>query len=137
MREQRKSGRAHRYALRLAVVMILNLSQSQADPLTWKSNTAEMNRRKRRMSHGRLLCPFIRLIQTPTDPASRNNRRFIVDVDETLRIILEQEDTDGDFQVGPSSVSSSSSLQPLDQRHRFGPQAHHARDGYEQRSQDF
>lgn len=33
------------------------------------------------------------------DMATKNNRRFIVDVDETLRIVLEQEDTDGDFQV--------------------------------------
>jgi hypothetical protein len=30
---------------------------------------------------------------------TKNSRRFIVDVDETLRIVLEQEDTDGDFQV--------------------------------------
>ena len=38
-----------------------------------------------------------------SDPQSRNNRRFIVDVDETLRIVLQQEDTDGDFQVSRMS----------------------------------
>lgn len=26
-------------------------------------------------------------------------RRFLIDVEETIRIVLEQEDTDGDFQV--------------------------------------
>lgn len=30
---------------------------------------------------------------------SAGPRRFLVDVDETIRIVLEQEDTDGDFQV--------------------------------------
>ncbi|PVF93610.1 putative neutral trehalase [Serendipita vermifera] len=59
-------------------------SQSQADPISRYHNTRETNMRKRRMSH---------------DPATKNNRRFIVDVDETLRIVLEQEDTDGDFQI--------------------------------------
>lgn len=26
-------------------------------------------------------------------------RRFLIDVEETIRVILEQEDTDGDFQI--------------------------------------
>lgn len=30
---------------------------------------------------------------------SAGPRRFLVDVEETIRIVLEQEDTDGDFQV--------------------------------------
>lgn len=30
----------------------------------------------------------------------RAPRRFLIDVEETLRLVLEQEDTDRDFQVG-------------------------------------
>jgi alpha,alpha-trehalase len=26
-------------------------------------------------------------------------RRFLIDVEETIRVVLEQEDTDGDFQI--------------------------------------
>lgn len=42
--------------------------------------------RNRRLSHDEI---------TPSAP-----RRFLVDVEETLRIVLEQEDTNRDFQVG-------------------------------------
>lgn len=41
--------------------------------------------RNRRLSHDEI---------TPSAP-----RRFLVDVEETLRIVLEQEDTNRDFQV--------------------------------------
>ncbi|KDQ56982.1 glycoside hydrolase family 37 protein [Jaapia argillacea MUCL 33604] len=40
--------------------------------------------RRRRMSHD----------EKPTAP-----RRFLIDVEETIRVVLEQEDTDGDFQI--------------------------------------
>jgi alpha,alpha-trehalase len=40
--------------------------------------------RKRRMSH---------------DEKSTAPRRFLIDVEETIRVVLEQEDTDGDFQI--------------------------------------
>ena len=37
-------------------------------------------------------------------------RRFLIDVEETIRVVLEQEDTDGDFQIsvtdaGPKMMS--------------------------------
>jgi alpha,alpha-trehalase len=37
-------------------------------------------------------------------------RRFLIDVEETIRLVLEQEDTDGDFQIsitdaGPKILS--------------------------------
>lgn len=43
--------------------------------------------------------------EKPTAP-----RRFLIDVEETIRVILEQEDTDGDFQIsitdaGPKILS--------------------------------
>lgn len=41
--------------------------------------------RNRRLSHDEL--------------STRAPRRFLIDVEETLRIVLEQEDTDRDFQV--------------------------------------
>ncbi|KAI0925609.1 hypothetical protein AcV5_008299 [Taiwanofungus camphoratus] len=41
-------------------------------------------RRQRRMSH---------------DEKGTGPRRFLIDVEETIRVILEQEDTDGDFQI--------------------------------------
>ncbi|CCL99293.1 uncharacterized protein FIBRA_01309 [Fibroporia radiculosa] len=52
-------------------------------------------RRQRRMSH---------------DEKSTGPRRFLIDVEETIRVILEQEDTDGDFQIsvtdaGPKLMS--------------------------------
>jgi alpha,alpha-trehalase len=40
--------------------------------------------RSRRMSHD----------EKPSAP-----RRFLIDVEETIRVVLEQEDTDGDFQI--------------------------------------
>lgn len=52
--------------------------------------------RPRRMSH---------------DEKSRSApRRFLIDVEETIRLVLEQEDTDGDFQIsitdaGPKILS--------------------------------
>ncbi|KAL7279293.1 hypothetical protein ACG7TL_007134 [Trametes sanguinea] len=44
----------------------------------------EWHQRSRRMSH---------------DEKSSAPRRFLIDVDETIRVVLEQEDTDGDFQI--------------------------------------
>ena len=40
-------------------------------------------------------------------------RRFLIDVEETLRLVLEQEDTDGDFQVRLLASSTSLSLRFL------------------------
>lgn len=37
-------------------------------------------------------------------------RRFLIDVDETIRVILEQEDTNGDFQVSHSSYAEYQGL---------------------------
>ncbi|KAF8577794.1 glycoside hydrolase family 37 protein [Ramaria rubella] len=53
-------------------------------------------RRSRRMSHD--------------EKSSAGPRRFLIDVDETIRLVLEQEDTDGDFQIsitdsGPKVMS--------------------------------
>lgn len=42
--------------------------------------------RSRRMSHDE---------KSVTAPP----RRFLIDVEETIRVVLEQEDTDGDFQI--------------------------------------
>lgn len=44
------------------------------------------------------------------EKSSTAPRRFLIDVDETIRLVLEQEDTDGDFQVsitdsGPKVMS--------------------------------
>ncbi|EPT01656.1 hypothetical protein FOMPIDRAFT_96258 [Fomitopsis schrenkii] len=52
-------------------------------------------RRSRRMSH---------------DEKGTGPRRFLIDVEETIRVVLEQEDTDGDFQIsvtdaGPKLMS--------------------------------
>lgn len=44
----------------------------------------DIHTRSRRMSHD----------EKPVTP-----RRFLIDVEETIRVILEQEDTDGDFQI--------------------------------------
>lgn len=35
----------------------------------------------------------------PPDEQSLKPRKFLVDVEETMRIVLEQEDTDGNFQI--------------------------------------
>ncbi|KAJ7285295.1 alpha,alpha-trehalase-neutral trehalase [Mycena rebaudengoi] len=45
----------------------------------------DLHSRKRRMSHDE---------KSVTGP-----RRFLIDVEETIRVVLEQEDTDGDFQI--------------------------------------
>jgi alpha,alpha-trehalase len=45
----------------------------------------EIINRNRRLSHDEV--------------STRAPRRFLIDVEETLRIVLEQEDTDRDFQV--------------------------------------
>lgn len=45
----------------------------------------EWHTRARRMSHDE---------KSITAP-----RRFLIDVEETIRVVLEQEDTDGDFQI--------------------------------------
>ncbi|KAL5504241.1 NTH1_2 [Sanghuangporus vaninii] len=55
----------------------------------------DIHSRSRRLSHD----------EKPTAP-----RRFLIDVEETIRVILEQEDTDGDFQIsitdaGPKILS--------------------------------
>ena len=44
------------------------------------------------------------------DEKSSAPRRFLIDVEETIRLVLEQEDTDGDFQIsitdaGPKLLS--------------------------------
>ena len=55
----------------------------------------ESHLRTRRMSH---------------DEKASAPRRFLIDVEETIRVVLEQEDTDGDFQIsvtdaGPKILS--------------------------------
>lgn len=35
----------------------------------------------------------------PLDENSYKPRKFLVDVDETMKLVLEREDTDGNFQV--------------------------------------
>lgn len=44
------------------------------------------------------------------DEKGTGPRRFLIDVEETIRVVLEQEDTDGDFQIsvtdaGPKLMS--------------------------------
>ncbi|OCH93072.1 glycoside hydrolase family 37 protein [Obba rivulosa] len=57
----------------------------------------EWLRRRRRMSHDE---------QSLTAP-----RRYLIDVEETIRVVLEQEDTDGDFQI--SVTDAGPKLMPL------------------------
>lgn len=58
------------------------------------------------MSHGKpissveLYCATLILsCVLSLDEKGNAPRRFLIDVDETIRLVLEQEDTDGDFQV--------------------------------------
>ena len=42
-------------------------------------------------------------------------RRFLIDVEETIRVVLEQEDTDSDFQIsitdaGPGTATSNQDI---------------------------
>jgi alpha,alpha-trehalase len=70
--------------------------------------------RARRMSHDE------KSVTTP--------RRFLIDVEETIRVVLEQEDTDGDFQIsvtdaGPKlmalGTATSNGFKSFDVRVRF------------------
>lgn len=70
--------------------------------------------RPRRMSHDE---------KSVTGP-----RRFLIDVEETIRVVLEQEDTDGDFQIsvtdaGPKMMAlgtaTSNGFKTFDIRVRF------------------
>lgn len=56
-------------------------------------------------------------------------RRFLIDVEETIRVVLEQEDTDGDFQIsvtdaGPKMMAlgtaTSNGFKSFDIRVSFG-----------------
>jgi len=75
--------------------------------------------RQRRLSHGEFRSLVLHLLSPPTDflggclsyglvdeITKSAPRRFLIDVEETLRLVLEQEDTDGDFQVRPTRLSS-------------------------------
>lgn len=42
---------------------------------------------------------MVTCLRLPTDEASFKPRKFLIDVEETMRIVLEQEDTDGNFQI--------------------------------------
>lgn len=57
-------------------------------------------------------------------------RRFLIDVEETIRVVLEQEDTDGDFQIsvtdaGPKlmalGTATSNGFKSFDIRVRLSP----------------
>lgn len=59
-----------------------------------------------------------------------NPRRFLIDVEETIRVVLEQEDTDGDFQIsvtdaGPKMMAlgtaTSNGFKTFDIRVRWRP----------------
>ncbi|KAF9935377.1 alpha,alpha-trehalase nth1 [Linnemannia zychae] len=63
-------------------------SHSSNDPMA-HSEDATKYRRPRRGSH---------------DDKSSKPRRFLIDVEETQKLILEQEDTDGDFQITVNDV---------------------------------
>ena len=72
------------------------------------------HQRARRMSH---------------DEKGSTPRRFLIDVEETIRVVLEQEDTDGDFQIsvtdaGPKMMAlgtaTSNGFKSFDIRVSFG-----------------
>ncbi|KAK0543759.1 alpha,alpha-trehalase nth1 [Tilletia horrida] len=74
------------------VIRTYSMSQQKRRPTRLNDDTII---RARRLSH---------------DPAQDAPRRFIVDVEETMKLILEQEDTDGNFQIsitdsGPKVLS--------------------------------
>ncbi|CAO1635761.1 unnamed protein product [Parajaminaea phylloscopi] len=67
---------------------------------------AQQKRRPQLMNDDRV----IRQRRLSHDAIQESPRRFIVDVDETMRLVLEQEDTDGNFQIsvtdsGPKVLS--------------------------------
>lgn len=69
-------------------------------------------------------------------------RRFLIDVEETMRLVLEQEDTDGDFQVRPHTafltIGQFSDIlysAAPDQHHRLGSQNHVPRHSVVERAQ--
>ena len=64
------------------------------------------------------------------DEKSSAPRRFLIDVEETIRVVLEQEDTDGDFQIsvtdaGPKlmalGTATSNGFKSFDIRVSVGP----------------
>jgi len=64
---------------------------------------------KRRPQFGKEDIPRTRRL-SHDEKSSSGPRRFLIDVDETIRLVLEQEDTDGDFQIsitdsGPKVMS--------------------------------
>ncbi|KDN52127.1 glycoside hydrolase family 37 protein [Tilletiaria anomala UBC 951] len=63
------------------IVRTYSMGQQKRRPNVMDNDTIM---RARRLSH---------------DASQENPRRFIVDVDETMRLVLEQEDTDGNFQI--------------------------------------
>lgn len=80
----------------------------------------EWHTRARRMSHDE---------KNVTGP-----RRFLIDVEETIRVVLEQEDTDGDFQIsitdaGPKlmalGTATSNGFKSFDIRVRLSLQTGH------------
>lgn len=87
------SGDAHRFTgRRKGVVRTYSMAQQKRRPPIMNDDRII---RQRRLSH---------------DNIADAPRRFIVDVDETMRLILEQEDTDGNFQIsitdsGPKVLS--------------------------------
>ncbi|KAL9934590.1 hypothetical protein V8E36_006365 [Tilletia maclaganii] len=74
------------------IIRTYSMSQQKRRPLQLNNDTII---RTRRLSH---------------DAIQESPRRFIVDVEETMRLVLEQEDTDGNFQIsitdsGPKVLS--------------------------------
>jgi len=47
----------------------------------------------------------------PVDEQSVRSRKFLVDVEETMKLVLEQEDTDGKFQVSRSPAVQSRAME--------------------------
>lgn len=89
---------AVRLCLHSLSTLVAHTSQSFAhgyNPKRAPAFNEDWIRRSRRMSH---------------DEKGTGPRRFLIDVEETIRVVLEQEDTDGDFQIsvtdaGPKLMS--------------------------------
>ncbi|KIY63061.1 hypothetical protein CYLTODRAFT_472568 [Cylindrobasidium torrendii FP15055 ss-10] len=55
--------------------------------------------RERRMANIKVECHARTRCLSHNEKNAKGPRRFLLDVEETIRVVLEQEDTDGDFQI--------------------------------------
>lgn len=91
---------------RFVTPSLLLLLQSLALSLRFRGISANSQPESFRSQAARIVALLIACLLSTLDETSVKPRKFLVNVEETMKLVLEREDTDGNFQVSASHLQN-------------------------------